>query len=98
MDAERVSGGEGMSEPGTMEYWRDAYWKLANGGPVEVRLCHGNLDEVVGSGAFHVEQLGKNSWFFDLGGCRFRVVGKKLKLLPIEVDTWSEEKDRQDHK
>lgn len=82
------------AKPGTAEYWRDAYYELANGHPIEVRMPNGELDEIVGFGVFHVEQLDDNVWFFDLGGCRFRVTGKKIQLIPNEVETWEEEQSR----
>lgn len=83
-------------EPGTMEYWRDAYWRLWNGcgHMVEIRMPGGELDEIVGMGGFHVEQMDTNVWFFDLAGVRFNVVGKGVKLVPIEVNTWAEEQKR----
>jgi hypothetical protein len=79
-----------------MEYWRDAYWRLWNGcgHHVEIRMPGGELDEIVGFGGFHVEQMSANEWFIELAGVRFNVVGKKVELRPTEVRTWTEERDR----
>ena len=74
--------------------WRDAYHKLYDGAPVEVRMPDGFLDEIVGYGGFHVEHLDKNHWFFDLGGCKFNVHGFDIRLQPIETDCWDNERER----
>ena len=49
--------------------WRDAEAKRREGDHFEVRLDDdGALDEIVGSGAFHIEQMDTNSWFVEVGG------------------------------
>lgn len=77
-------------EPGTMEYWRDAYWRLWNGcgHHLEIRMPGGTLDEIVGFGGFHVEQMDRNRWYFELGRLAFFVGGKKVELRPRDWDTW----------
>ncbi len=74
--------------------FRDAYNKMRDGRPVEVRMPDGALDEIVGYGGFHVEMMDKNHWFFDLGGCRFNVFGWDIRLQPIETDCWDNERER----
>ena len=82
------------TQNGNKDTWRDAYHKLWDGSPVEVRMPDGALDEIVGYGGFHVEHLDKNLWFFDLGGCRFNVHGFDIRLQPIETDCWDNERER----
>lgn len=75
--------------------WKSAYEKITAGDHAEVRLdTDGAIDEVVGSGVFHVERMDTNRWFFDLAGCRFNIDGRKVTLTPIEVNTWAEEQRR----
>ncbi len=74
--------------------FRDAYNKMRDGRRVEIRMPDGFLDEIVGYGGFHVEQMDKNYWFFDLGGCRFNVFGWDIRLQPVETDCWDNERER----
>ena len=84
-------------ETAITERFRKANENLWEGRPVEIRMPEEKLDEIVGYGGFHVEQLDKNLWFFDLAGCKFNVSGKKIKLLPIESNTWADEQGRQQY-
>jgi hypothetical protein len=73
--------------------WRDAEAKRREGDHFEVRLdTDGAIDEIVGSGAFHIEQMDTNSWFMEVGGCAFNVHGKAVKLTPRDYDNWQEAK------
>ncbi len=75
---------------------------------IEIRLNEdGSLDEIVGKGPFHLEQLDDDEWFLSLGDCRM-IIGGDLKdyedaikgdalrliLTPIETDDWLRERDR----
>lgn len=82
-------------ELGTVEFWRDAYNALWTGKSREIRLNDdGTLDEIVGHGGVHIEQMDTNHWFVEVAGVRFSITGKQVKLTPIEVDTWKAEQDR----
>lgn len=82
-------------ELGSVEHWRDAYQKLWSGKTPEIRLNDdGSLDEIVGHGGFHIEQLDANHWFVEVAGCRFNIMGRKVELRPLEVDTWTAEQER----
>lgn len=82
-------------ELGSVEYWREAYHRLWRGRGAEVRLdSDGTLDEIVGHGGIHIEQLDTNHWFVEVAGCRFNIYGKQVKLVPIEVESWQKEQER----
>lgn len=76
-----------VSVEGERDAWRTAYQKLWND-RVEIRMPGGELDEIVGYGGFHVEQMDDNYWFFDLAGCAFFVDGKKVELRIRDYDSW----------
>ena len=73
--------------------FREACHKYANGPHMEIRMPGGELDEIVGYGAFHVEQMDDDHWFFKLGTCGFHLHGKKVRLIPLNHDTWAEAKE-----
>ena len=73
--------------------WRDAEAKRREGDHFEVRLDDdGALDEIVGSGAFHIEQMDTNSWFVEVGGCALNVHGKSVKLVARDYENWQDAK------
>lgn len=74
------------------ERFRVAYYELSSGRPVEIRMQGGELDEIVGYGVFHIEQMDDDDWFFNLGGCAFNLHGEKVRLTPRDYNTWSEAK------
>lgn len=78
-----------MTEPGTLEYWRNAYWDLWRSKNTEIRLDSQNkLDEIVGNGGFHLEQMSKKLWFLDLGGTAMFFKTKRIR--PRDYDSWQD--------
>jgi hypothetical protein len=68
---------------------------MEKGMPRRVNLNDdGSLDEVVGHGHFHIEQLDDHCWFINLDGFRFNfcAIGgtlrkPKLKVIPTDFNT-----------
>ena len=51
----------------------------------------GSLDEIVGHGDFHLEQLSEGAWFLQLGGISLTIYtpGRAhVRTNPIDHDTW----------
>jgi len=70
---------------------------------IEIRLNDDEfktLDEIVGEGKFHFEQMDDDEWFLQLGGCRMFLTvqtyidGALLIATPIESNDWPSEKER----
>jgi hypothetical protein len=72
--------------------FRDAYEKAHEGERYEVRLSDhdGRLDEIVGHGRFHLEQMNTNEWFLELAGCALWINGKGVRLVPRDHNTWAD--------
>lgn len=74
--------------------FREACHRYQNGPHLEIRMdSRDRLDEIVGSGGFHVEQMGRDHWFFNLGRCAFHLHGKGVRLVPLNHETWAEAKE-----
>lgn len=65
---------------------------------MEIRLNDdGTLDEIVGWGRFHLEQMDDDQWFLDLGGVRMMLAYNGIDYIkpciiatPNETNTWKE--------
>lgn len=78
-----------MTEPGTLEYWREAYWDLWRGTDTKIRLDSNNkLDEIAGHGGFHLEKMSKKLWFLELGGTSMFIKAKRI--TPRDYDSWQD--------
>lgn len=71
--------------------FRAAYEKQAAGDYAEIRLDdkHG-LDEIVGTGRFHLERMDTNTWFLELAGVALFLDGKKVELRARDYSSWAE--------
>ena len=64
---------------------------------MDIRLNDdGTLDEIVGKGRFHLEQMDDDQWFLDLGGVTMmldiRAINYESYIVatPNETNTWKE--------
>jgi len=74
--------------------FRAAYEKAHEGEQFEIRLdSAGRLDEIVGHGRFHLEQMSTNEWFLELAGCALWINGKRVRIVPRDHNTWRNAKD-----
>lgn len=84
--------------------WRAAEAKRREGDHYEIRLDDdGALDEIVGSGMIHLEQMDTNEWFLELAGCALWISGKKVTMRARDYESWAEAQkqsvvERQAHK
>lgn len=73
--------------------FRQAYEQAHADERYEIRLDdNGKLDEIVGHGRFHLEQMSTNEWFLELAGCALWINGKSVRLVPRDHNTWRDAK------